>query len=1231
MKKFLPGLRYSLILAFFCALGAVFSYFLSERNYQNEEVYISNIEQKLAKELERLKQEENQVLLHFKADSVFFGKVNPYTTYPVYLYQEHDVVYWSDFRFVPPHIELEGDYELKLLSLEYGQFLVSRTVVDANKRLEMYALLPIFLSSKIDNEFLNSGFNTLIFENNNLILRATEWEEGTGISQAGFKNLFYVDFLDGYRLQTQPILFGSFALFLLAVFFFLIAAYRVVHGYSEEGKHTIAFSVLLLLLGSLRLSMYLFDFPNSQFEFDLFSSRFFASSAINPSLGDLFVNVSIGLILVIYVFRHYADWKPIINVRGGLEASIISVLLIMASFLVFYLNYSIFEGLYLHSQWNLDITQEIEFGWLKSFSLFVVFIAGIGYFLFCHVVYQVVIRVNKQQHVYIINHFLLASLLFLTLANLANWPFLTLTFIHGAYFIIIYFFDLPRYLAEVRYITFLYFFVGALVCAANGTAALSSFERFKDENEKQKFANQLLVENDILGEYLLNEALEKISKDQFIQNRMLTPFSSKEIVEQKIRRYFLSSYFDRYDIEILLFNSAGESLQKDKKSERYATLRRQYNREAFATEYKNIFFISEPGKGNLKQYVAFSEIKRRNYAIAFVVIDLRLKRVAPNSVYPQLLVDKRFLRPMSNPSFDYAIYFDEELMYSSGQLKYENLFSKEDFKNKALFNRGIKKDGYHHLGVRGLRDRDIIVSSMVYPFRNLFTNFSFLFLIHLFGIILIILLLGIYFSFSKVNLNYAAKIQLYLNLSFFIPLLVLSITTLSVISSGYRQQMENDYFKKAENLSFNIFNTDFAVSDKNLDPDNLLQQLAVVSRYAEADLHVYDTKGKLIASSQPQIFDQHILSEYINPNAFASIVEREENQAMYEEYVGNLNYKSIYMAIRSNQTGALRGVLSIPFFDSKFELERQITLVLGNIISVFTIIFILFLLISYVGARVLTFPLRLITQKIKRTTLSSYNEPLEWNSEDEIGLMVGEYNRMLLKLEESKLALSKTEKESAWREMAKQVAHEIKNPLTPMKLTIQHLQRLSLDKQEMKQMLERPLGNLLGQIDTLSDIATSFSSFAQMPIPQMERMDIAACLKTAVNLHHQQHVEIEAEIPDRECLVLADHKLMGRIFTNLILNAIQAVPADRKAQIKVTCKPTNGDYLISIKDNGQGIPEGIREKVFVPNFSTKFSGSGIGLAISKRGVEQAGGKIWFETKEGKGTVFFILLPSLKAS
>ncbi len=213
--------------------------------------------------------------------------------------------------------------------------------------------------------------------------------------------------------------------------------------------------------------------------------------------------------------------------------------------------------------------------------------------------------------------------------------------------------------------------------------------------------------------------------------------------------------------------------------------------------------------------------------------------------------------------------------------------------------------------------------------------------------------------------------------------------------------------------------------------------------------------------------------------------------------------------------------------------------------------------------------------------------------------------------------------------MAQQVAHEIKNPLTPMKLTLQQMQRvIALKDQDRLLNLDKQVKTLLTQIDNLSEIASSFSAFAQMPTPKAELFDIVVLLKETSRLfQNDPKVTLHEDIREKSMWVIADRKLFSRIFSNLIINAIQATKDDQKAEVTVLLKKLqNHKVIVSIKDNGSGIPEEIQDKIFLPSFSTKASGSGLGLAMAKHGVENAKGSIWFDSNSEWGTVFHIELP-----
>ncbi|MBW8050668.1 MAG: GHKL domain-containing protein [Cytophagales bacterium] len=1027
----------------------------------------------------------------------------------------------------------------------------------------------------------------------------------------------------------------------------------------------------------------------------------------------------------------------------------------------------ILRSIYFHSQWTIDITSDINFASYKIICLLIfVLISGL-YFLLNHMLTTFFIHIYRNHQFFAAFIFILTTVLYgLFLSQFIEGFDWLVIVLNSGYFALLVGFNIPRSLTRINYSTYLYLFLSAIVCAITGSYSLYNFNEKKNVIDKRRFVTQLLYENDVLGEYLLEEAAKQIKKDIFIQNRLLSPFSSKDIIEQKIKRVYLNNYFDKYDTKIYILNAQGdlfssspilpaaESVPASKQAPLdnkyllelsreagshpefisdyeiqedstcyYQKLLDRYKKKEYSTQYPDLYFIkdiSEHGKqpkhtgyhltGSLQnRYIKFIEIEKacpesfvhhrrspessrlsrdklhgvapkpnvETCLIGKIVIDLKLKKIIPNSVIPELLLDKRFVQLHFSKQYSFAVFAGNNLIYSFGDYNYEKDIIESLFNFNDIYGQGIKLKGFHHLlvgdehtrsmqfghfhvknpgdpgtvvlsdgagghvdpdsaGVRPLQqiDKHIIITSSTYSFQNIFSNFSFLFLLLAFFILLFVIIYAGIERYRKkdTRTNYSTKIQIFLNVAFFLPLIIVSITTLSLINSSYKKDIRKRYLKNAERASINITASLEKYKKGKLDKGSLTNQLLLVAKYSESDINLFGTDGRLIISSQPLIFEEGLLSKLINPEALTAIIEQNNKQILLSESVGNLKYNAVYAGIKSFNTGDMLGIISIPFFDSKSELDNQLIEVLTMIMNIFTSVFILFLLFSYFASQKLIYPLTLITQKIKRTTLAE-NEPLEWTSDDEIGFLVSEYNQMLVKLEESKKALAQSEKQSAWREMAKQVAHEIKNPLTPMKLTLQHLQYAIREKRsDVKEVTEKTVKTLITQIETLNDITNSFSLFANMPVPKNEKIAIDKVLKRTIDLFNNStptsNIKHQTSNIQYPVYVMADEQVMSRIFTNLLLNAIESVPNTRKSEIVVRLFTTNQHVVVEIKDNGIGIPDEIKDKIFIPSFSTKSKGSGIGLAVAKRGMELAGGKIWFETKTGKGTSFFIELAVL---
>jgi nitrogen fixation/metabolism regulation signal transduction histidine kinase len=292
------------------------------------------------------------------------------------------------------------------------------------------------------------------------------------------------------------------------------------------------------------------------------------------------------------------------------------------------------------------------------------------------------------------------------------------------------------------------------------------------------------------------------------------------------------------------------------------------------------------------------------------------------------------------------------------------------------------------------------------------------------------------------------------------------------------------------------------------------------------------------------------------------------------------------------------------------------------------LLFLVSIIVAIFIANQITRPLVLIQENLRKIELGKRNEPLHYGRDDEIGSLVREYNKKVDELAASAELLARSERESAWREMARQIAHEIKNPLTPMKLNIQHLQRMRGNREAYEQLIKKVTDTLIEQIDNLSNIATEFSNFAKMPPARNQVFKLASQINRVMELFDaHENINISFHANGLEYLeVNADRDQLTRALINLVKNGIQSIPEDQEGEIVIDLSRHEHMAVIAIRDNGEGIPAELQDKLFSPSFTTKTSGMGLGLAIVKNIVENFSGHVSFETREGIGSTFSIEIP-----
>lgn len=500
--------------------------------------------------------------------------------------------------------------------------------------------------------------------------------------------------------------------------------------------------------------------------------------------------------------------------------------------------------------------------------------------------------------------------------------------------------------------------------------------------------------------------------------------------------------------------------------------------------------------------------------------------------------------------------------------------------------------------------------------------FSYLF--SLLGIVLAILavinkfckILPAAFSFDLDGTSLRDKIQFSV-----VSLIIISFIAIAVVTAYYFSQISSGYSKTVllDKINSVVNDTnDHDTSDGTID----IAKLGLVHR---ADILLYDEAGNL-TSTTASLMDKsirvpHHIYESLktDPDKATITIDKIEESA------------GIKTAFRKLKINDHRNGFVQVLFPNNISTPIEIDDFLGTLLNVYVFLFIIAGVLAIAVANSVTNPIKKIGEKLSQFNLGKKNEPLKWDNKGEIGTLINEYNQLILKLEESANLIAKTERDTAWREMAKQVAHEIKNPLTSMKLSIQHLERaFNIDPVQAKKLITKASNTLIEQIDNLSQIADEFSSFGKLPQGQNEKVILNEIVSTIHDLFRKRDdMDIKLAVPIDEIFVFADKNHLIRILNNLVKNAIQAIPSDRRGSITLDLYKDEHNAFIKVSDNGTGIPEHMYEKVFSPNFTTKSSGTGLGLAISANMIESFNGKIYFETEENVGTDFYIRIPLMR--
>ncbi|MDR1866588.1 MAG: HAMP domain-containing histidine kinase [Bacteroidales bacterium] len=1025
-----------------------------------------------------------------------------------------------------------------------------------------------------------------------------------------------------YRYQTWV---PAVTYFLAILVFFLLidALFRRIRK-ARLKNCCLPFVTVALVM--LRYLMQQWRMPSYFYEVEIFSPVYFASEWF-PSLGDLMLWSIFTCFIVVEIYRHFRfpascehRWKYFLSV----------VILLFAAVCCFFASGWLIKTLVINST---DMFEGPNHTILLNSYSFLGYVIILLWMLACFLLLDktlICCRRDMRLHRFFILYVIILSVE-VTVCLLAGWYISSFSVaILSAMMLIM---GTIRLKQSVKY-GYSHFILLVFILSIYATVHISRFSVIKYDDQKKVIITNLATSHDLTSEFLLRDISERIIADTALTEIMYERDQEK-ITDYIKRAYFYNPYWNTYQNYQCVVCGERDSLNVS--GERIPScvnfFRKNIEKDGTQLPRSQFYYINRQQTDAYASYLGWFRKEKENAPPLHLFIEVWIGG-GTDIGYPELLLDNRAGKENNLKGYSHARYRNNRRISQSGIYNYN--LSGDIFRHPDQGDyHTVIADEMEHLVYSPDKSNMIVLSSYAPKYVDFIINFSYIFILSFLivsvGTLLFRLPVKHVFRWSLRN-----RIQYSMIISIIASFGIIGIYTVFYINRQYQDKNNDLINEKMQSVYKELLNVILLQMGHNEhwteNRDELTVWLMDMRNMFFTDINLFDVNGSLIASSVPDVFNKGLVSRQINPDAFIKLTFGQRASILEKEAIGGLKYISAYEPFVDNNNNVI-AFLNLPYFTQQDDLTEEISSLVLAITNFYMIIILLTVIISVVVSNQITHPLILLQEKFRNIKLGEKNEPIRYGKNDEIGNLVKEYNRAIEELARSASRLARSERESAWREMAKQIAHEINNPLTPMKLSIQHLKR-AWDNQSERfgEYMEKISHSLIEQIDTMSSIATEFSNFAKMPSVHNRQLNLITRINDVVPLfatgdnkrafHTNYHGLSEA-------LIYADKEQISRVFINLFKNALQAIPKEREASIHVDVLKLNRMVWIRIKDNGTGIPENMQEKIFQPNFTTKSSGMGVGLTIVRNIIESAGGTISFRTKNGEGTTFIISLPSVE--
>jgi len=778
----------------------------------------------------------------------------------------------------------------------------------------------------------------------------------------------------------------------------------------------------------------------------------------------------------------------------------------------------------------------------------------------------------------------------------------------------------------------LYVLIISLYCVT--MIVIYGFEKEYEINRVR--TNKLAMERDLSLELQLRNVEENIAHDPIIA--LLTAVDRRDVIRSRLlERYLYRNIAHKYNIELTVC-SPNDLLDLGQGNELvpcYPFYQDQITRFGNPLAPGSRFFYMNKYNGLTSYIGLFTFFDPVSSRVTRLFVEIESKYSSELEGLPTILSGGEGYNDLHLPrNYSFARYSNGRIINYRGDYEYPVVF---DESCPDGYSMQIKK-GYVHFINKFSADEITLVSRPSHKFFSNVVSFSYIAIF--FGLFFSIMTFwgrdSMLFSLPKNSIK--RKITIIITSAMIFSILFLGVASIHYVSrlnkTGNEREMDEKITTARSVLSEYCKYANVYSQVQSLEFYNAMDELAKVIR---TDINLYDIHGGLIRTTQPDIYEQFLMGKRMNGNAFHEIAQKNALKYTTMEAVAGMKYFSVYAPIFNSQ-GSMVAIINLPYFSRSADMLSASSSMIATIINIYLVLIILAFIISVLLSNSLSRPLVVIKERIQGlTTSSNRNKYISYhNNRDEIGVLVSAYNKMVDDLDHSRLQLAQAEREQAWKEMARQIAHEIKNPLTPMKLRIQYLIRMKDEgRSGWEEQVEPTLNSILGQIANLSEVADAFSSFSRFYNEEVVDVNLNAAISEQVfffDTNDDITIEIRNNVPDP--VVSARRQQLSRVFVNILQNAIESIQNARgTGEILVTIDAVDREegryYKVDFEDDGLGVAEEHLERLFNPNFTTKSGGTGLGLAICRNIIEQSQGMISYSRSSLGGACFTILLPAKK--